>query len=206
MHLPAALSGFPATDFPMHISLAETDEDLRDILALQKQNLVGRLPADVQAREGFVTLQYTLAELQQLHAVAPSIIARADGRLVGYALVAVPAVRGYVPPLDDLFAMAETLPYRGSLLADYPYYLMGQICIAEGYRGLGLFDQLYQAHRTLYSPHYQVLVTDISARNARSLRAHKRVGFQELHRFLDPTSQQDWVVVAWDWQPISQAG
>lgn len=185
----------------MLIHLTETDQDLRDILALQRQNHVSQLPADVQAREGFVTLQYTLAELQQLHAAAPSIIARADGRLVGYALAAVPAVRGLVPPLDELFAMVETLPYHGRPLADHPYYLMGQICVAEGYRGMGLFDQLYQAHRATYSSQYQLLVTDIAARNTRSLRAHQRVGFQALHRFLDPVSEQEWVVVGWDWQP-----
>lgn len=184
----------------MQIRLTETDQDLRDILDLQRQNLVGNLPADVQAREGFVTLQYTLAELQQLHAAAPSIIARADGRLVGYALAAAPAVRGLVPPLDELFALVETLPYHGRPLADYPYYLMGQICISDGYRGLGLFDELYQAHRATYSSQYQLLVTDIAARNARSLRAHQRVGFQPLHRFHDPASEQEWVVVGWDWQ------
>ncbi|MDF7814722.1 GNAT family N-acetyltransferase [Hymenobacter sp. YC55] len=184
----------------MQIQLTETDQDLRDILDLQKQNLVGNLPADVQAREGFVTLQYTLTELQQLHAAAPSIIARADGRLVGYALVAVPSVRGLVPPLDELFTMAETLPYRGRPIADYSYYLMGQICVADGYRGLGLFDKLYQAHRVFYSSHYQLLVTDIAARNARSLRAHERVGFQPLHHFLNQATQQEWVVVGWDWQ------
>jgi hypothetical protein len=37
------------------------------------------------------------------------------------------------------------------------------------------------------------VVTEISARNPRSLRAHARVGFVELERFRDST--HDWVVV-----------
>jgi RimJ/RimL family protein N-acetyltransferase len=45
-------------------------------------------------------------------------------------------------------------------------------------------------------PEAPLLVTEISARNGRSLRAHERVGFTELTRYRDQTD--DWVVVTLD--------
>jgi L-amino acid N-acyltransferase YncA len=62
--------------------------------------------------------------------------------------------------------------------------------------GQGVFDLLYAGHREHYARSYQLLVTEISARNARSLRAHQRVGFSELTRYRDETD--DWVIVALD--------
>ncbi|NML64653.1 GNAT family N-acetyltransferase [Hymenobacter sp. RP-2-7] len=182
------------------VTLAATEQDLAGILALQAQNLPGAVPAETQAREGFLTLRYTLGQLQLMHAAAPSVVARVGTRIVGYALAAVPVVRPQVPQLESLFALAETIPYRGRPLAAQAYYLMGQVCVAAGFRGLGLFDQLYHCHRATYGPQYQVLVTDIAARNTRSLRAHERVGFQPLTRFHEPATSQEWVVVAWDWR------
>ncbi len=77
---------------------------------------------------------------------------------------------------------------------------MGQVCVADGYRGQQVFDQMYAHHRAVYSDHFQLLITAISANNTRSLRAHARVGFQMLHKFYDPTIGETWVVVVWDWK------
>ena len=77
---------------------------------------------------------------------------------------------------------------------------MGQVCVADGYRGQQVVDRMYQHHREVYGDRYQLLITDISASNIRSLRAHARVGFQTLHEFYDPVIGETWVVVVWDWQ------
>ncbi len=98
-----------------------------------------------------------------------------------------------------MFALIDTLTYQERPLTEQPYYLMGQICVADGYRGQGLFDRMYAHHHTVYGDQYQLLITDISARNARSLRAHERVGFWPLVRFREPDANEEWVVVVWDW-------
>lgn len=46
------------------------------------------------------------------------------------------------------------------------------------------------------SSRYQLLLTEISARNPRSLRAHARVGVRELTRYQDETDA--WIIVGWD--------
>jgi RimJ/RimL family protein N-acetyltransferase len=78
------------------------------------------------------------------------------------------------------------------------FYVMGQICIDRSYRGLGLFDDLYGAHRENLRSRYDRVVTEVAIRNARSMRAHLRVGFREILRYSDATD--DWSVIAWDWK------
>ena len=54
---------------------------------------------------------------------------------------------------------------------------MGQICIDKPWRGRGLFDQLYAAHRQHLSGRYDCCITEVATRNGRSMSAHLRVGF-----------------------------
>ncbi|MBC6989595.1 GNAT family N-acetyltransferase [Hymenobacter sp. BT491] len=184
----------------LSVSLASSNDDLRGILALQQQNLPRVLAPEVRAQEGFVTLEYTFEQMQRMHQAGPSVIALDGTRVVGYAITALPEVRAHVPELESLFAFADALPYHGTPLKQQAYYLMGQVCIAQGYRGQGVFDRLYQHHRAVYGGRYDFLLTDISLRNPRSLRAHQRLGFQAVGQMQTPVTGEQWAVVLWDWQ------
>jgi hypothetical protein len=56
-----------------------------------------------------------------------------------------------------------------------------EICIAAGFRGIGIVDGLYRAMAETYGDRFDFTVTEVAARNTRSLRAHARVRFQPLH-------------------------
>jgi RimJ/RimL family protein N-acetyltransferase len=71
---------------------------------------------------------------------------------------------------------------------------MGQICIAPEHRGRGIFDALYAGHRRHFADAYDLLVTEVATRNGRSLRAHLRVGFEEVLRYRDDVDE--WVLIA----------
>ena len=135
-----------------------------------------------------------------MNQAAPSIIAKAGDVVVGYALTMLPEFGADVPELHPLFGLISTLTYHQKPLRDYAWYVMGQVCVADGYRGQQLFDRMYGHHREVYGDRYQLLITDISASNIRSLRAHARVGFQTLHEFHDPAIGETWIVVVWDWK------
>jgi L-amino acid N-acyltransferase YncA len=91
----------------------------------------------------------------------------------------------------------QLVEYQGKPLANYNFYLMGQICIHKDYRGKGIFDLLYQHHKLIYSRGYELLVTEISANNKRSLRAHEKLGFKTTYTYTD--NMDEWKVVVWDW-------
>ena len=72
---------------------------------------------------------------------------------------------------------------------------MGQICIADGYRGTGIFDGLYRTMGETYGDRFDLTVTEVADRNGRSLRAHARVGFERLLTYPDATTGEQWHVI-----------
>jgi ribosomal protein S18 acetylase RimI-like enzyme len=171
--------------------------DLEQVLALQRENLRDRVSTEAARRDGFVTVAHSLESLEAMHALAPSVIARQGEEFAGYALVMPVEARPLVPILEPLFAMLDTLLWRGQPVAALPFYVMGQICVARDHRGKGVVDALYAAHRTHYAERYSLCVTEIATRNTRSMRAHERVGFEVVATYRDV--QDEWAVVAWDW-------
>lgn len=184
----------------MTITTVQSETDVQGILALQQANLRKNVPLDIQLDQGFVTVEHDPAVLSRMNLAAPSVIAKDGDRVVGYALTMLPEFGTDIPELLPLFALIDSLSYNSKPLSTYAYYVMGQVCVAEGYRGQRVFDRMYQHHREVYSDRFQLLITDISANNTRSLRAHARVGFEELHSFHDSVIGETWVVVLWDWQ------
>lgn len=171
--------------------------DLEQILVLQQKNLKEHLSAEERKSQGFLTLSHSLEILHAMHSMAPSIVIRDQDVIVAYALTEMPACRHLMPGLEPMFELIDTLDYKGRPLSSYLYYTMGQICVDEQYRGRGLFDQLYEHHRQIFAPTYQLLITEISTSNTRSLQAHRRVGFEELSVHRDDLDE--WSLVVWDW-------
>jgi hypothetical protein len=167
---------------------AARPDDLPRILELQRDNLEEAV-SSAAASEGFVTVRHDEDTLRRMHELAPSVIAEHGAALAGYALTMLPEATEWVPVLRPMFDQL-------SKLALPRFYVMGQICVARAYRKQGVFDALYAAHRALYGGRFDAVVTEIATRNVRSMRAHARVGFVEVHRYRDATD--DWSVVAWE--------
>jgi L-amino acid N-acyltransferase YncA len=188
----------------IEFTTVSTSDDVREILELQAENHSSVLTPETMAREGFVTVRHDAAVLRRMNEAAPSIVAKADGRIAGYALVMPRSFAAAVPILHPMFAMLDGLSWKGTRLRDNPrWFVMGQICIADGYRGKGIFDGLYRAMAALYSDRFDFVVTEVAGRNARSLKAHTRVGFQALHVYADKATGEEWHVIALDLAGLS---
>lgn len=171
------------------------------ILALQAENHRDHVDAATAAREGFTSVRHDPQVLQAMNRAYPSVIARAGDVLAGYCLMMPQPFRARVPLLQPMFALLDTLQWRGAPLAGDPrWFVMGQVCVARAFRGSGVFDGLYRQLRETYAGQFDFTVTEISQRNPRSLRAHRRVGFETLHSHLDPDTGETWEVVVWDWR------
>jgi ribosomal protein S18 acetylase RimI-like enzyme len=178
--------------------LVTTEEEFAGIIELSKANLVSSLPVDVRAREGFVTWVYTKEALQAIHAVIPSVIVKDEDIVVGYALSLSPACIDIYPPMAGTDKKVSVISYKGSPLGRQRVYYCGQICVAEGYRGQGLVNMLYQFHREHFCKQFDRLVTEISTANPRSLKAHQKIGFQVIETHVD--EMDEWDIVLWDWE------
>jgi GNAT superfamily N-acetyltransferase len=162
-------------------------KDLKDILALQQENLPERLSEETALREGFVTVSHPLFLLQKMNEVCPHIIAMDRERLVGYALCMHPEFSTEIPVLVPMFREIE------ELLPDTNYIVMGQICIDKEYRGLGIFRGLYQTMKNELREDFELIVTEVDGRNTRSLDAHFAIGFNTIKKY--QSDGRDWYLI-----------
>jgi ribosomal protein S18 acetylase RimI-like enzyme len=171
-------------------------DELAQILKLQQAYHVSSLSVDDANRDGFVTVMHSMDLLKKMNLAAAQVIAKDGEKVIGYALVMLKSFSDMIPVLQPMFNRLSTVNYGGKKVTDYSFYIMGQICVAENYRGKGVFDSLYQKHKELYSSSYDLCVTSVSTRNKRSMSAHERVGFETVLTFRDETDE--WNILVWN--------
>lgn len=182
----------------VQFGIAETINDLQEILALQKLNLKSQISDQAKKDQGFLTVNHSLDELLLMKQNSPQIVARYEGEIVAFALAMQPGLGKLISDLQPMFEIIEGITLNREKLSSQRYYVMGQICVGEKFRGQGIFDELYQTHKEIYSPSFDLCITEISTSNTRSQRAHERVGFRTIYNHRDHVD--DWNVVAWDFR------
>jgi len=181
----------------MITKLVSSKEELEKIARLSAANQVANISAETKEKEGFVSWVYSTDVLTRLHAIVPSVIAMDGDKLAGYAISLTKDCAAVYPSLAAMLDYAATVTYRGRPLSEHSFYIMGQICVDLAYRGQGVVQQLYEFHKEQFSSRYDMLVTEISVSNPRSLKAHKKVGFDVIDTHRD--HEGEWDLVLWDW-------
>jgi ribosomal protein S18 acetylase RimI-like enzyme len=179
------------------IKLVSSEDELRGIQELQQKNLRKNITEMEAAEQGFLMAEYNLDFLKKMHEAAASVIAVAEGNVVGYSLVSLKTIRDEHPLVADLFNTIDRLPFQSKVLSESNYVVVGQLCIGKEFRGIGLVDQLYQYFKDCYANEYEYLITDVAKANQRSLKAHKRTGFQVIDELV--YDGIGWDIVLWDW-------
>ena len=179
-------------------TLVTKNEELQQIHDLNQQNLKQHLGTEEREKEGFVSWLYPVELLRQMQELAPTVIVKDENRVVGYALTTLKEASRFHPDLKIMFANLESLTYKDRPLFSYQFYCMGQICVAKDYRGKGIVQMLYQKHKETYGQEYDFLLTEISTRNPRSIKAHEKIGFKTVYTYKD--AMDEWAVVIWDWK------
>lgn len=180
------------------IKLVSEEQELTGILDLHLLNLRKNITAAEAFSDGFVTAEYSLEFLKQMHNSSPSVIAKDGDKVVGYALVATHEVRYDHELMSDLFEVIDTKSYKGRILKNVDYVCVGQLCVSKDYRGQGLVKRMYDFYRDCYAAQYEFLITDVAQANPRSLKAHKKSGFEVIDTLV--YGGIGWDIVLWDWR------
>jgi len=172
---------------------AKSISDLNQILVLQKANLKENLQSEEFTKEGFVTLEHDIKLLEDTNAPYPHIIALDGSNIVGYALVTIPDKTTYIPILQSTIEELKDVKYQQRIVLNFRYFLMSQVCIHKSYRGIGIFEGLYNKMRDEMKSDFDIIITEIAAENKRSMRAHEKVGFEILKTHIEEGSE--WAIV-----------
>lgn len=183
----------------LYYTSAQTDNDLQGILALQKANLATNLTADEITSQGFVTVIHGFQDLKKLNNTEPHIIAKDDDTIVAYLLAMTAAAKDDIPVLRPMFQMFDKVTLHNKPVSSYRYIVVGQVCVDKAYRGQGVLDNCYAAYCNRFKHKYNFAITEIATRNTRSIAAHGRIGFAEVHRYTAPGGEE-WSIVFWNWR------
>jgi RimJ/RimL family protein N-acetyltransferase len=179
------------------IKMVQTEQELKGLKGLQNANLRRLIGEEEAMKEGFVTSEYSLELLEKMHQEHPSIIAKEGDEVVGYVIVTNKSVLGEHDEIDHLFHTVDEMEFNGELLKNCTYILVGQLCVGKSHRGQGLVQAMYTYYKENFSQQYQYLVTDISQANPRSIKAHKKSGFETIGVIEQVGT--GWDIVLWNW-------
>ncbi|HEY4260273.1 MAG TPA: GNAT family N-acetyltransferase [Schlesneria sp.] len=144
--------------------------DLDGIVELQAAN-----QAD---RGGMLSASISRVRIADMMREMPLIVARRDGRIVGFLMT-------------GSRAMAADVPMVNAMLAAYPgtsdAYVYGPICVAAEERGNGLAQAMFAELRRCLPGREGILF--IRRDNVASLRAHQKMGMNEVGGFVFAESE-----------------
>ncbi len=177
---------------PILYKRASTLDELEQIRTLQLQNSSQNISSEEKLQEGFVTVQHSVALLEQMNSACAHIIAKDNDAVVGFALVMLSGFRNEIKALISMFERIDELVHK-----DKTYVVMGQICVDKDYRKQGVFRGLYHFYREELQQQFDYLITEVAAINLRSMQAHEAIGF----KIIDTYDEDGivWNIVLWDW-------
>jgi hypothetical protein len=180
------------------VKQADSLEELQGIQALNTANLKANVSKDIKQTEGFVSVEYDVKKLEIMNQMEPCVIAKDGDHVIGYVLATPRKYYGVSSLIDECFDATDNVTYDNMRLGDVNFLLVGQLCIAKDYRGIGLVERMYKFYRQCYQGKYPLCLTYVDEKNPRSLRAHLKSGFQVVE---SPSfSGESWKVVLWDWR------
>lgn len=171
---------------------ASSDDELLQILDIQRQNFTRAISLTEKEKEGFVTVSHDFETLKRMNHACPHIIAKDGDLVIGYALVMLKEFRDEISVLSAMFETATLL------LGKQNYVAMGQICVAKEYRRSGVFKAMYLFYREELKYTYDCLLTEVATTNQRSLNAHLNIGFKVLKT--QSFNGVSWELINWDWK------
>jgi predicted GNAT family N-acyltransferase len=171
---------------------ASTLDELEQIRTLQLQNGAQNITPEEKLQEGFVTVQHTVALLEQMNAACAHIIAKDNDTVIGFALVMLSSFRNEIEVLIPMFERID-----GLVPNNKTYVVMGQICVDKKYRKQGIFRGLYHFYREELQNEFDYLITEVATINLRSMQAHEAVGFKVIDNYKD--DDIIWNIMLWNW-------
>lgn len=176
-----------------------SQSEVSQILDLQSNNLALALSPEVAKADGFVTVQHDPDVLWRMNQHTPSIIAKDGDLVLGYALIMPPSFAPEVPILEPMFNLLETLERNGVPIGHQSrWFVMGQVCVREGFRGKGIFEGMFLKMRETCKEEFDFTLTEVALSNRRSLRAHEKVGFKPFYDYQEDLTEEAWRMVILD--------
>jgi len=150
------------------------EEDFPKIKFLQKENHFRSVSNKGRKKEGFVSVETSISMLENLNQKIGILVAVSKGEVVGYELPLDLKHASKISLLDPFIERILKLEYLGKKLSEYKIILEGQILVKMGFKGQGIAEELHKRFVNMLKNNYEIIVTEISNKNPRSLHFHTK--------------------------------
>lgn len=167
----------------MELKLAEP-HDIDDIVRLQQKYHIS-VVSDFDKTQGFVTTAFSREQLLELIESEQGIFVAVDeGKLVAYLMAASWAYWSQWPVQAHMVSLMTQYHLNGVPITTENSYQYGPICIDSPHRGTGLLEDIFSFALHAMAARYEILVTFVNQKNARSMAAHiNKLALQHLGDF-----------------------
>jgi hypothetical protein len=168
---------------------ADTEEELTQILDLQRANIQSAITEEESKTEGFVTVHHSFELLKAMNDQCPHVIAKHNDNVVGYTLCMLKEFRTEIEILKPMFRQIEASLNHGDR-----YLVMGQVCVDKTFRKQGIFRGLYEYMKQQLRSDFDMIITEVDIKNSRSLESHYAIGFELMRSYR--SGGHDWALIS----------
>ncbi len=158
--------------------------DLTQIKQLQESNHSSCVSDSDKVKEGFVSVRYDIPMLRRISQDIGILVAESAGEIIGYEMPLGLEYAEEIPLLNPFVERFLQLVYDGKKLSEYRIVIEGQICVDREHKGQGIAEELHKSFLDMLKGRYDLIVTEISDLNPRSLHVHtKKLGLQVIDEY-----------------------
>lgn len=146
-------------------------DDYSAILRLQSANYVANLAPEERA-EGFLSAQFTPAQVAEIAEDLGTTIATVGGEVAGFLCAFRREFNTGSPVIAKMLETYDLVQFEGKPLSRANSYIYGPVCIGREHRRRGLLRGLYEAQVADLAGQFDVGVAFVARSNPHSLQAH----------------------------------
>jgi hypothetical protein len=193
-------------DSKVEVRLAR-EEDIPGILRLQQAHYVLNLSPTEREQNGFIGILAPEPALKEIIPTGNVLVACLDQRVLGQIILpTIEQSRLFGQDPVVIHERLSQLQFEGHPLTSYRIIHCLQLVIDRDHRRQGIHDLLLKGARTFFSDRYDLLISEISLLNTRSVRVH--LSKKRLHVVMQYESERgeeghDWYIIVYDLRPAS---
>jgi L-amino acid N-acyltransferase YncA len=172
------------------------ESDIIPISVIQSENLRDNLTPD-QLKDGYLSIAFSENEFREFNRNLGVVVAKVQGKVIGYCCVSSAAFNAQFPILDQIVANLSDYAVPGAqqrpTAATTCFY--GPACIALPFRGRNVLTHLFShGLRLAHDAGYSFCFSFISSENQRSLKAHLKLPFHKVGKVA--YNEKEYIVIA----------
>jgi len=159
-----------------------TESDIGGILDLQEMYLYSQLDEE-ERKNGFVTTPFTPEQIKDIIGKSGLFLCEDGDQIIAYVFAGTWDYYEQWPIFPYMTSRFPKLSFKNFEVTTSATFQYGPVCLDMAYRGKKNFNAVFEEMRLHWMKKFPLAVTFINAVNEVSVRAHSKIGWEEIDQF-----------------------